>query len=306
MEKNLTNSKKFSLMIVDDSGTDLTAMDAILNPDYQIYTADSGELALKLIPEKLPDLVLLDLIMPGMDGFQVLKKLKKNPNTRRIPVIFITGSDNEADEEQGFALGVVDYVRKPFNNELIKARIKTHIEILEQLRTNERLVLTDPLTGIANRRNFDERFMMEWRRAIRDKTTISFLMMDLDKFKSYNDTYGHPQGDALLKTAAKVFEGKMRRPGDFVARLGGEEFGIILPNTTLEAALTIAEEVRAGIETLYIPTFDESKITSTTISIGVVSKIPVKGDRIEDFITRADKNLYAAKDGGRNRVCHTN
>ncbi|GHV92202.1 hypothetical protein AGMMS50268_27050 [Spirochaetia bacterium] len=306
MEKNLTNSKKFSLMIVDDSGTNLTAMDAILNPDYQIYTADSGELALKLIPEKLPDLVLLDLIMPGMDGFQVLKKLKKNPNTRRIPVIFITGSGNETDEEQGFALGAVDYIRKPFNNELVKARIKTHIEILEQLRANEQLVLTDPLTGIANRRNFDERFMMEWRRAIREKTAISFLMMDLDKFKSYNDTYGHPQGDALLKTAAKVFEAKMRRPGDFAARLGGEEFGIILPNTTLEAALTIAEDVRAGIEALYIPTFDESKITSTTISIGVVSKIPVKGDRIEDFITRADKNLYAAKDGGRNRVCHTN
>jgi diguanylate cyclase (GGDEF)-like protein len=297
-------ASKFSILIVDDETANLAVLNTILHSEYAISTAKSGEAGIKLAMEKKPDLILLDIMMPGMDGFEALARLKEDPDTRKIPVIFITGLASDSDEAKGFAMGAVDYVRKPFNQELVKARVRTHIEIVGQVRASERLGLTDPLTGIPNRRHFDERVAMEWRRAIREQTSISFFMMDIDKFKTYNDTYGHPQGDALLKGVAKLFTEKVKRPGDLPARLGGEEFGILLPNTKLDAALVIAENIRAGVEGLRIPTADGSMDTKTTISIGVASMIPTKDDKIENFLSQADKNLYKAKDGGRNRICH--
>jgi diguanylate cyclase (GGDEF)-like protein len=304
-ETDMPSAPKFSILIVDDESANLAVLNTILHTEYAISTAKSGEAALKHTADKKPDLILLDIMMPGMDGFEVLKRLKEEPDTRKIPVIFITGLENEDDETKGFAMGAVDYIKKPFKQELVKARIRTHIEIVGQMQISERLGLTDPLTGIPNRRNFDERIAMEWRRAIREQKPISFLMMDIDKFKTYNDTYGHPQGDALLKGAAKLFTEKVKRPADLVARLGGEEFGILLPNTALKAALVIAENIRAGIEALRIPTADGSMKTKTTISIGAASMIPVKDDKAENFISQADKNLYTAKEGGRNRIYHS-
>ncbi|MDR0878998.1 MAG: diguanylate cyclase [Treponema sp.] len=298
-------TEKYSILMVDDSSSNLESLSGILKNDYLIFKAKSGALALEIAAKELPDMILLDLIMPGIDGFEVLNKLKEDPYTRKIPVIFITGSENETDEERCFDLGAVDYIKKPFRAELIKARVRAHIGILGQLRASEQLGLTDPMTGLANRRSFDDRIKMEWYRAIRDKNTISFLMMDIDKFKSYNDTYGHPQGDELLKAAAKVFAEKARRPADLSIRLGGEEFGILLPNTSSEAAMVIAEEVRKGVKALRIPTADNKVITTATISIGVISMVPANEDRMEDFIAQSDKNLYEAKEGGRNRICQS-
>ncbi|GHV90515.1 hypothetical protein AGMMS50268_10180 [Spirochaetia bacterium] len=295
---------KFSLLIVDDDSADLAVLNTILRSDYEIFTAKSGEGALKVLSEKLPDMILLDVLMPGIDGFELIKQLKEDSNTRKIPIIFITGLENDNDEAKGFALGAVDYIRKPFKAESVKARVRAHMESAAQARASERLGLIDPLTGIANRRSFDERSAMEWRRAIRDSSEISLLMIDIDKFKSYNDTYGHPQGDVLLKAVARVFEETARRPADLTARIGGEEFGILLPLTALESALNIAEDIRAGVEALRVPTADKKAVTSITVSIGAASTIPKNNDRIETFIARADKNLYTAKDGGRNRICH--
>ncbi|GHU44205.1 hypothetical protein FACS1894111_11110 [Clostridia bacterium] len=162
---------------------------------------------------------------------------------------------------------------------------------------------TDPLTGLPNRRKFNKHIEKEWERAIRVRTPISFMMLDVDKFKVYNDTYGHPQGDELLKSVAEIFFSVIQRPEDLVARLGGEEFGILLPNTILESALHVAEKVRARTEAMRVVTLTDNIVTTATISIGVVSVIPQLGDTIEDFIERADKNLYTAKESGRNRVC---
>jgi diguanylate cyclase (GGDEF)-like protein len=171
------------------------------------------------------------------------------------------------------------------------------------MRTIERLGLTDPLTNIANRRNFDDRINLEWRRSIRKKAPISFLMMDLDNFKRYNDTYGHPQGDALLKTVAGIFAAETKRASDVAARLGGEEFGVLLPDTDLDSAPEIAEKIRGNVEAARVPTADESELTTTTVSIGAVSAIPSEGDDLRDFIEKADENLYRAKNTGKNKVC---
>jgi diguanylate cyclase (GGDEF)-like protein len=274
----------------------------ILAPDYELLTESSGEAALKLIAEKKPDLILLDVIMPGMSGFEVLTELKSNPYTGNIPVIFITGLDNEQDEERGFLLGAVDYITKPFKSVIVKVRVNTHMQIVRQIRLNERLGMMDSLTEIPNRRSFDNRIDMEWRRAMRERQAISFLMMDVDKFKTYNDTYGHLQGDILLKTVAKIFTASARRPPDLAARLGGEEFGVLLPGTDLPGALHKAEEIRQKVEATRIPTVDGAKMTGVTISIGVAATVPTPDDPAEKLVARADEYLYAAKAAGRNRV----
>jgi diguanylate cyclase (GGDEF)-like protein len=293
---------RYRVLVVDDEKANLMVLNKILSSEYVVLTAKSGGEGLSRVSSDRPDLILLDIVMPDMNGFDLLKTLKASPETRAIPVIIITGLDNEADEEKGFVLGAVDYITKPFKNAIVIARVRTHIQIVHQMRTIERLGLVDPLTDIPNRRCFDDRINLEWRRAIRDKKPIAFMMMDVDKFKTYNDTYGHPQGDILLKAIAGVFTSVVRRPGDIAARLGGEEFGVLLPDTPLEGALEIAEEIRAKVEAVRISAVD-GKITTTTISIGVVSLVPSADTTIEAFVAKADEYLYAAKETGRNRVC---
>jgi diguanylate cyclase (GGDEF)-like protein len=218
-------------------------------------------------------------------------------------VIIITGLDSESDEEKGFMLGAVDYITKPFRNAIVIARVRTHLQILHQIRMIERLGLVDPLTDIPNRRCFDERIAVEWRRAQREKTPIAFMMMDVDRFKAYNDTYGHPQGDVLLKSLARIIAAAARRPGDLAVRLGGEEFGVLMPDTDLKGALEVAEEIRANVEAARVPTVDRQTLSSVTISIGVTALVPDDHTVMANFIARADELLYAAKEGGRNRVC---
>lgn len=294
---------KYSILVVDDEKSSLLVLSTILSPFYNVFTAKSWEETLIRVQEDPPDLVLMDIVMPGIDGFEVLRRLKENPDTRGIPVIIITGLDSEANEEKGFLLGAVDYITKPFKNPIVLARVNTHIQIVRQMRMIERLGLIDPLTNIPNRRCFDDHLGVEWRRAVREKRSLSFLMMDIDKFKDYNDTYGHPQGDVLLKTLALIFTASARRPGDLSARIGGEEFGVLLPDTALKSALEIAEEIRSRVEAARIIAPDGKTETHITISIGVVSEIPGVDNIPADFISRADKLLYAAKAGGRNRVC---
>jgi diguanylate cyclase (GGDEF)-like protein len=300
--RGMTDNGRYSILVVDDEKTNLLMLHTILSADYTIFTAKSGEEALSRIAEEPPDLILLDIILPGISGFEMLRRLKESPDTRGIPVIIITGLQSEEAEERGLLLGAVDYITKPFKNAIVMARVKTHIQIVHQMRMIERLGLVDSLTDIPNRRCFDDRIGIEWRRAIREEKPIAFLMMDVDKFKDYNDTWGHPQGDALLKAIARIFTSAARRPGDLAARIGGEEFGVLLPDTELDAALLIAEEIRIRVENLRVPTADGKTETHTTISIGVVSLVPAKDMLIADFVSAADRRLYAAKDAGRNQV----
>ncbi|MFP3155280.1 diguanylate cyclase [Lachnospiraceae bacterium ZAX-1] len=298
----MPENTKDTILIVDDEKANLLLLNRILSTEYTVLMAKSGTEALSRAESELPDLILLDIIMPDINGFDVLEKLKKSEITHHIPVIIITGLTSEGDEEKGFFLGAVDYITKPFNNAIVRARVKTHMQIVDQIRTIERLGLFDPLTDIPNRRSFDNHIAIEWRRAIREKSPISFLMMDVDKFKSYNDTYGHPQGDVLLKTIAKIFTSVARRPSDLAARLGGEEFGVLLPDTELEGAFEIAEAIRTEVAATQIPLTEGAGMTSATISIGAISFMPKEGDEAKDFISKADEHLYTAKTTGRNKV----
>jgi len=195
----------------------------------------------------------------------------------------------------------VDYITKPFNKAIVKARVNTHIKIIDHMRTIERIGLIDPLTRIANRRGFETRFDAEWGRSIREQSPISFMIMDIDKFKVYNDTYGHQQGDIALKTFAETASNALGRANDFIARWGGEEFVILLSNTDMEGAAEVAENIRKAVEDSVIFT-EDGDVTKVTVSIGVNSIVPVAKTSTTDFIKAADKALYDAKEGGRNRA----
>jgi diguanylate cyclase (GGDEF)-like protein len=238
--------------------------------------------------------------MPEMSGFEVIEKLKASAVTSKIPVIFITGLSNDVDEEKGFFLGAVDYITKPFNKTIVKARVNTHIKIIDQMRTIEQIALIDPLTKISNRRGFDKLVDDEWRKAIKNKTPISFIIIDADKFKTYNDTYGHPQGDVLLQTVAGVFKETAPAP-NCAARWGGEEFVMLMPRYNIDEAGELAENVRKQVEALIIPTEDGEE-TKITVSIGLNCIIPDEDTDIAEFVNKADQALYKAKESGRNRV----
>ena len=291
-----------TVLIVDDSIFNRFALTKILEQDYELLAASNGMDALKIIEEKQPDLVLMDIVMPGMSGLEALAKMKENSQMQHIPVIVISGMDHEQDEEKGFLSGAVDYITKPFRNVSVKVRVNTHIQIAKQIKINERLGLIDPLTELPNRRSFDRRMLMEWRRAIRDDQALSFFMMDLDRFKRYNDHYGHLQGDELLKKLARIAESTVRRAGDFIARIGGEEFAVILPNTDNPGANIVGENIRQAVENARIQTIDGTSDICMTISIGIATTRPEINSEMDELIAAADKNLYEAKENGRNRI----
>jgi len=297
------DEKKNSLLIVDDENANLKVLTHMLGSDYTIYTATNGLNAIEKAKELVPDLIMLDILMPEMDGYATLAEIKACKEIQKIPVIFISGLDSDEDEEKGLSFEAADYITKPFSAPIVKLRVRNQIQIVNQMRTIERLGRIDQLTNIPNRRSFDERLQMEWKQAVREQTPISLLIMDLDHFKNSNDTYGHQTGDVILQTVAGTFSQSFKRPGDFAARWGGEEFVVLLPNTPLDGALEVAEKIRSDIENTSISAIDGSKIR-VTISVGVNSFVPGKDDSIDTFISNADKALYSAKETGRNKVVH--
>ncbi|MGE4548415.1 MAG: diguanylate cyclase [Intestinibacillus sp.] len=293
---------KYKILIVEDGLLNQFVLRKILEDCYALEKALTAEEAMMKVFEFRPHLILLDIILPDANGFDVLVALKGMEETRNIPVIIITGLDSDEDEEKGFLLGAVDYIKKPFKNAIVRARVNTQIHIIRQMQTIERMGLIDALTGISNRRAFDNQIQHEWRRAIRQQSEISMMMLDIDKFKSYNDTYGHQQGDLMLQSTANALKASLRRSTDMLYRYGGEEFTVLLPDTGLEGALAVAEHMRENVEKMQVPCFDKKIVTSATVSIGVVSARPSETDQLTDFIERADRMLYQAKGDGRNQV----
>jgi len=289
-------------MIVDDENINIAILSQILSPEYDLITAMNGHDALKRAEENRPDLILLDIVMPDITGFDVLRKLKSLAFTKDIPVIIITGRNNSDDEEKSFLLGAVDYITKPFNNTIVMTRVKTHLQIVSQEQIIEHLNLVDSLTGLSNRRSFDTHMEMEWKRAIREKKPLSLLVIDIDKFKAYNDAYGHVQGDEMLKAVALVLMKSARRPADMSARVSGAEFAVLLPDTSWESALFMAENIRKTIKATILPTVDGKSQTSVTSSIGLVTKTPHVNDKLTDFFGLADDSMHEAKQAGRDRI----
>ncbi len=298
----MIKDQRATILIVDDERSNLNILADILKAKYKVILAKSGSQALGRAIKQPPDLVLLDIIMPEMNGYQVLYEMKNNELLKDIPVIFISALSNDEDEERGLVLGAVDYISKPFSHAIVLARVNNHIKIVRQRKLIESIALLDGLTEIPNRRNYNNRIIMEWTRAVREKTTISLLMLDIDYFKQYNDNYGHSKGDEALKSVAAALSNIISRPADFVARIGGEEFAILLPNTQAEGALKKAELIRIAMEELGIVHQYSGVSSVLTVSIGGNSCLPDQVRGLQEFIDTADKMLYRAKNEGRNEV----
>lgn len=298
----MNETEKMRILIVDDERSNITILNHILKPAYSTLVAIDGKTAIEIARQTMPDLILLDIVMPDLSGYEVLTILKRDEAMCRIPVMIITALDSADDEEKGLNLGAADYITKPFHDTVVKARVKTHLKMVEYIREIERFGMTDMLTGLPNKRSFNERITAEWSRAKREKEPLSILMIDLDDFKAYNDTYGHLQGDVILANVADIFRSVVKRNGDFVCRWGGEEFAILLPNTDLDSAFFVAENIRKAMEKMAVATID-GKMTSVTVSIGVNCEVPLVNGEFSEFIAKADGLLYAAKKGGKNQVC---
>ena len=291
------------LLVVDDQRINILVLNELFREDCDVFMATSGEQALQVCRAQLPDLVLLDVQMDGIDGYEVCRRLKADAESRNIPVIFITAQGGEADEVRGLQLGAVDFIAKPINPVIVRARVQTHLTLKLQSDILRSMALLDGLTGVANRRKFDEQLLRDWRQSQREQTSLSLILVDVDHFKRYNDHYGHQAGDAALQAVARVLTSTLRRPHDLLARYGGEEFVGVLPNTGLSEAVELAERMQAGVRALNLEHLGSPEAQVVTISLGVATVVARSDLAPQALVEAADQQLYAAKQAGRARVC---
>jgi diguanylate cyclase (GGDEF)-like protein len=290
-----------SILVVDDESLYLELITDILGDDYQVLVASEGTTGLEIAASNVPQLVLLDLMMPGIDGFEVHRCLKADQRTCEIPTIFVTGRNDIAAEIKGLKMGAVDYITKPLNPELVRARVNTHVNFKLMRDKLALLAATDGLTGLANRSHFDSMLAYEYARHLRSGKELSLVILDIDHFKAFNDIYGHVRGDECLREIARAMTRTVSRATDLLARYGGEEFTVLLPETHLKGAVILAEKVRECISDLAL-THSHSSTGYVTASLGVACGRFLEGSSILDVVHEADMQFYAAKARGRNRV----
>lgn len=299
----VTTAQKQRVLIVDDQKANLKILSDMLRPEVDIVLAQDGEQGFRKACELRPDLILLDVLMPGIDGFEVIRRLKHEAVTSTIPVIFITALNDVSHEEQGLLLGACDYINKPFHSVIVKARIQLHLQLARQRLLLEQLAHLDPLTAIANRRKFEQVLLQEWRGAMRSLRPISLVMLDIDNFKLYNDQFGHAAGDRALQQVASTLSQQLKRPFDFIARYGGEEFVLVLPDTPAPAGQQLVEQCLQAVLALQIPHLPAGEVLS--LSAGGITFLPGQQDLAEQALAAADQMLYQAKHQGKNRVLWT-
>ncbi|MDD3443736.1 MAG: diguanylate cyclase [Sulfurimonas denitrificans] len=293
-----------TILIVDDKATNIAILSDLLKDDYKIKVANSGQRALSLVREKeKPDLILLDIEMPQMSGYDVCKTLKSSAETIDIPIIFVTAKNSSEDEEYGLNLGAIDYIKKPFHSGIIKIRIKNHLTLKLKSKKLEELSMCDSLTGISNRRYFDEILEQKYREIIREPKNIAILMVDIDYFKLYNDNYGHWMGDECLTKVALALKKAIKRPTDVLARYGGEEFVVLLKGVDKDGAKQVAQSLIDSISNLNLAHNFSPVSKIVTICVGVAIKEVDEDISKEDLIKKADAELYRAKNSGRNKFC---
>lgn len=295
------------ILIIDDSKLILHVAKTILSKQgHQVLLAEDGKTGLQEAAMEHPDLILLDLILPGMDGYQVCQQIKKAAITSDIPVIMLTSKSEPSDKVRGLEMGASDYVTKPFDEGELMARVNIHLQISklheslkEKNRQLKELANRDGLTGLHNHRYFQETIYKDFQRALRYHESLSCVMLDIDHFKKFNDTYGHQTGDMVLKTLGSLID-KLTRDSDLSARYGGEEFTLLMYHTGPQEAFMVAERLRKAVEQHKFQA--DNLVLTTTISLGVVSFPHPEIADAKAMIECADKALYQAKKEGRNRV----
>ena len=294
--------RKPRLLIVDDQPINIQTLYKVFAADCQVQMATSGVKALEMCRDDPPDLVLLDVVMPGMDGHEVCALLKASEATRDIPVIFVTAHSDIAEEAHGLELGAADFIAKPISPPVVRARVRTQLTLKAQADRLHQMVFIDGLTGVFNRRCFDERLNAEWSRAARGQLPLALLMVDVDYFKRFNDHYGHQGGDDCLIQVAGALKVGLHRPVDLMARYGGEEFACILPGTDLGGALEVANRLERMVRALGIEHLKSDVDGVVTISIGAAVTSAFQSNTQSALLASADAQLYRAKQGGRGRA----
>lgn len=304
------------ILIVDDSPTIRAALRGLVDKmGHSVIEADDGSKALKMYQEDRPDLVLIDVVMPVMDGYEAARQMRQSRPDEWVPIIFLSSKEADQDLDRAIEAGGDDYLVKPVSFVVLNAKIRALqriesastklLEMSRELaaanRELEKLSRQDGLTGIANRRYFDSYLLTEMKRASRERQPLSLILADVDHFKAYNDCYGHQAGDDCLRQVASALKSVGRRPADLAARYGGEEFAMVLPATALEGAVDVAKSLVCAIEGMSIPHVKSGASPSVSLSQGIASLIPVQDTKPENVIVLADQALYQAKQQGRNR-----
>ena len=297
------------LMVVDDYQSNLQAMNALFEFQYHVVLQDNAHDSINYATQQNVDLILLDVDMPVMNGYEACTALKSNAITAHIPIIFVTAADSTDEEAKGLLLGAVDYVVKPVNLTILRARVRNHMDLIYYRKQLEILSCVDGLTGASNRRQLDTMLLQHYASTIRYGHCLTFLMIDIDDFKAYNDTYGHVKGDQCLKQVAHTIMSVRRRETDIVGRYGGEEFAVILPDTDAQGGLVIANMVLERIRQLKIENAGVSTHKIVTVSIGLAVFEAQHQEHqeftLEAFIDQADQQLYMAKHNGKNCVSYS-
>jgi diguanylate cyclase (GGDEF)-like protein len=311
------SAEEYSILLVDDDPTVITVLGQVLQEYGRVRFATTGTEALRMVQQFPIDLMMLDIELPGMNGFEVCAAMKASPQLAEIPVIFITGHDDVAHEVKGLQLGAADFVTKPPRPAQVSARVAMQLRLFEMNKALRKAAATDPLTGVANRRHFDEALQREWLRAQRTGAPLSLMMIDVDYFKAYNDHYGHLEGDQCLRAVARALTRVVHRPADVLARYGGEEFAILLPDTHGRGGCSVARYALQEVRSAQLPHARSNVNGHVTISVGVSAyevfdhqdrngtrRDPLIEPRtaVTELVDSADQALYAAKAGGRNHA----
>ena len=303
-----TNRTLADILIIDDDNTVVMALNKALNKIGRIRFASDAKQAFLMIEERHPDLILLDVELPDIGGLEVCSILKSAPDTESIPILFITSHTEVGFEEKVFDVGAADYIVKPLKPRVVAARVQTHLDYSLAIRLLEKQAHTDSMTGLANRRTFDERLIVELERARREQEPLTVAILDIDEFKKYNDHFGHIEGDDCIKNIALALANSLKRSTDLAARYGGEEFAFILPNTDVEGARILLSGLLKSIEQLNLTHAPEAKYDVVTISVGYSTVIPEQkyANDLDDWavVKAADHALYESKQNGRNQLSY--
>lgn len=286
--------------MVDDVPTNIDVLVGLLKDKYRVKAARNCKKAIEIARSaNPPDLILMDVVMPEMDGYEACRRLKAESDTAAIPIIFVTSLADDEDEEKGLRLGAVDYITKPFRSAIVLARVENHLKLKSYQDLLKRQSNLDGLTGLPNRRAFDELLAQEWRRGARLESPLSLVLLDIDCFKQYNDHYGHIPGDEVLRQVGRALA-TVGRSIDFVGRYGGEEFVCLLPHTDSNGAKNVAAKLQDVVGSLQIPHEYSKACPNVSISLGVASTVPRAEADPTRLIEKADSMLYQAKEKGRN------